>query len=246
MRWVPPNPGMTRALTRAGRTWPLRGVDEVARQGQLAAAAEGEAVEPPPPRPCGALDRGGQRAAELGEGLGLQRAELEHLADVAPAANACGAGEATTRMSSDISISRPPWSARRGPGGQRVELGLAADRHDGERPLELDADQVVLVRNMGPPSGAGANDGALVVVLVEAAAGLLAEPAGGDVLAEQRARPVLVVAELAWRTSAIASTVSRPIRSASSSEPIGWLRRAGSRCRCRRLPRPRRGRSRPR
>src|SRR5882762_1385676 len=35
------------------------------------------------------------------------------------------------------------------------------------------------------------------VVLVEAAADLLAEPARGDVLAEQRARPVLVVAELA-------------------------------------------------
>src|SRR5947208_1091597 len=38
---------------------------------------------------------------------------------------------------------------------------------------------------------------ALRVVLVEPAADLLAEPAGGDVLPEQRARPVLVVAELA-------------------------------------------------
>src|SRR5262245_60373577 len=38
---------------------------------------------------------------------------------------------------------------------------------------------------------------ALRIVLVEPAADLLAEPAGGDVLPEQRARPVLVVAELA-------------------------------------------------
>src|SRR5215831_664106 len=35
------------------------------------------------------------------------------------------------------------------------------------------------------------------VVLVEPAPDLLAEPAGGDVLAEQRARAILVVAELA-------------------------------------------------
>src|ERR1044071_7895931 len=38
---------------------------------------------------------------------------------------------------------------------------------------------------------------ALRVVLVEPAGALLAQPAGGDVLAQQRARPVLVVAELA-------------------------------------------------
>src|ERR1041384_8065471 len=38
---------------------------------------------------------------------------------------------------------------------------------------------------------------AVRVVLVEPAADLLAEPAGGDVLAQQRTRAVLVVAELA-------------------------------------------------
>ena len=63
-----------------------------------------------------------------------------------------------------------------------------------------------------------------VGVLVEAAPALAAEPAGGDVLAQQRAGPVLRSPSSRCSTSAIARQVSRPIRSASASGPIGWLR----------------------
>ena len=60
-RWVPPNPGMTPSLTSG---WPnlrlVRRVDEVARQRQLAAAAEREPVDRRDPRLLRGLDRAGR------------------------------------------------------------------------------------------------------------------------------------------------------------------------------------------
>ncbi len=96
----------------------------------------------------------------------------------------------------------------------RVDDGAVAVDEDGGEAVML-----VLARSDRAPGAL-----ALVVVDVEALAALLARASRrrrGSAAASARGtcrRPMS-----RWSTSAMASTVSRPMRSASSSGPIGWL-----------------------
>ena len=86
------------------------------------------------------------------------------------------------------------------------------------------------------------------VVDVKAAAGLPAEPAGGDQVSEQRCRPVFVVAELAVQNlrDEQAAYRARSGRRARA-DPSGGSVRASRRCRCpRRCRGPPAAQSRPR
>ena len=63
----------------------------------------------------------------------------------------------------------------------------------------------------------------LARVGVEAAAGLLAEVAGGDELLEHLRRREVLLPKPSWSTRMTSRQTSRPMKSASSSGPIGWF-----------------------
>jgi hypothetical protein len=119
----------------------VRRMDEVTGQRELAAAAEGEAVDRGDPRLLRALDRLRERAAHLGERLALARRELAHLGDI-------GAGDErlVARAGQDhrADLARDLELAARGGEladhlrRQRVERGLARHGDDRERPVDDD------------------------------------------------------------------------------------------------------------
>ncbi|EAU62248.1 hypothetical protein STIAU_6571 [Stigmatella aurantiaca DW4/3-1] len=166
----------------------LRGVDEIARQGQLAAPAEREAIHRRDGGAAQVLQHAHDPLAQGSELAGPLRADGGHLGDVraghegllAPARDDEDAGVRAQRPERGLHLEERL-------GVERVERLGPINREGRDRALLLQPDVVVdhgrlLLREK-------------VSVLVEAAAALLAVPAGIHVLPQQRARAVLVIAQ---------------------------------------------------
>ena len=214
--------------------------------------ASASSQPPPSAKPLTAAMVGdGQRSRSLAHDAVAERGELPRLGRADGAAISAMSAPATN------ALSPPPvrMSAR--------TVGVGSERERGARArwsvfalsaLSALGRSIVRMASASCRSPAGCSrrpwvqSSGRASVLVEAAAALLAEPAGGDVLAQQRARAVLVVAEPSCSTSAIA-------RHGVEADEVGELERAHRlvdaqlhrRCRCpRRCRGPPAARSRPR
>jgi hypothetical protein len=117
------------------------------------------------------------------------------------------------------------------------EAGLAEPRHErrlevlvavpfgGERRDVLGGERAGEVADLALGVGERQDvvEHGLLLVRVEAAPRLAAEPTGGHVLLEQRAGRYLGSPRPSCMTSRMATQVSRPMKSASVSGPMGWF-----------------------
>ena len=252
---MPPKPGMTPRLTSG---WPslrlVARVDEVARERELAPAAEREAVdrgedgERAPARwrrRCGA-----PRAAKARACTGVM---LAHRGDVG------ARGEGLVARARDDDDAHASRRRRASPSAlrelaeelrvERVEL-LGAVERERRRRRRRARRRTLLVLTWPPalprclrcpcgcPCRRRRRSRGRVFFPSQPAATRFRSSVGARYLSSPISR---------WSTSAMASTVSRPMRSLSSRGPMGWLGRASRRCRCpRRCRRPPGGRSTPR
>ena len=139
-RCVPPKPGITPSLTSGWPNFALsRRVDEVARERELAAAAEREAVDRRDPRHAASVSIDvAERAARLGERLRLRRRHARPSRRCRRRRRTpCRPRRSGSRRARSASTSSSPATLRRArrctSRRQRVERRRAVDRDDRDR-----------------------------------------------------------------------------------------------------------------
>ena len=231
-RCVPPKPGITPSLTSG---WPnfglVRGVDEVARERELAAAAEREAVdrrdhrEAAPPRARARPLCPASRSACASAGVIFDISAMS-----APATNALSPGAGQDRDARPIGLDALERRDQRSSSAstlaiQRVELVGAVDRDRSRRRSLVDRAGLDAASQLDRQRSRHA-------FLLALCRRTRRSRGRSSCRASRRrrscgaARPAGTCRRRARGAAPRRSrgTVSRPIRSASSSGPIGWLR----------------------